>query len=415
MNLKILESKKIDNRTWYLCKGNLLEYLEELKPDFYDYAIQRKIVKNQYLDKLYSTVKTGDPIPTITLTYEEKVLDDITSDNAKIDLQKSEILDGLQRSFRLWTYLVVAKDYKKNQDVNYREFAKLLKQKNPLFFDSGVITTRLIKMLIDTSEIDEVTEVLSNYEIYLTIWTGLSEKEIIQKMLVLNAGQKSVSKTHQFELLFLHFFESISESKLNIKLYREKDVNANDIKRGKRSIGEFMFSSTIVALQSFVEGKPLRVSTEKLIDHEFEEVEDTTESVYDLIFNSKFLVYYLERLIKIDETISSKEQNGMEWFSKDTSLSGVFAAIGSKIDFSEITSEQELYKITEKLFDTLITQINVQGLNLTEFTNEYNVLSSRSVNIGAFIRKVVMEYFIGLLDEENLTWNNIFTKVKERR
>lgn len=417
MKLKILESKKIDNRTWYLCKGNLLEYLEELKPEFYDYAIQRKIVKNQYLDKLYSTVKTGDPIPTITLTYDSntKTLDNINEFNAEIDLKNSEILDGLQRSFRLWAHLIISKAYLITKNKNYRDFAKEIKQSNQLFFDSGVISTRLIKTLIESNEISEISNVLSNYDIYFTIWTGLTEKEIIQKMLVLNAGQKSVSKTHQFELLFLHFFDSINKSDINIKLSREKDTNANDIKRGKRNTGEFMFSSAIVALQSFVEGKPLRVSTDKLIEHEFEEIEETEESVYDLIFNTKFLIYYLKKLIAIDELISAKDENGKEWFSKDTTLSGVFAAVGYKIDFSEISTEQELYKVTDELFAELLKQIDLKGLDLKQFTDEYNVLSSRSVNIGAFIRKVIMEYTIGLLNNDEQSWNSVFEKVKERR
>lgn len=415
MNLEILESKVIEQRTWYLGKGNLLEYLQELKPEFYDYAIQRKIVKNQYLDKLYSTIKTGEPIPTITITYNSKTLDNINKKEAQINLLNSEILDGLQRSFRLWSYLIVSKKYKSTKSRNYREFAIELKSENPLFFDSGVMSTRLIKMLIDSGEIHKIESVLSDYDVYFTIWTGLSEKEIIQKMLVLNAGQKSVSKTHQFELLFLHFFESISKSDIGIKLYREKDNIANDIKRGNRSNGEFMFSSTIVSLQSFVEGKPLRVSTEKLIDHEFEDSEETSESVYDLIFTTRFLIYYLKKLLEIDKTITSIDKNGKEWFSKDTSLSGVFAAIGSEIDFSEIESEEELYEITEKLFSKLIIAINDQKLNLSSFTDEYNVLSSRSVNIGAFIRKVVMEYFVTLINGGKPTWNIIFNKVKERR
>jgi hypothetical protein len=41
---------------------------------FYNFSIQRKIVKNQYLDTLVSTIKHGDPIPLITLTYNEKGL-----------------------------------------------------------------------------------------------------------------------------------------------------------------------------------------------------------------------------------------------------------------------------------------------------------------------------------------------------
>tara|TARA_R110002051_G_scaffold4043_1_gene21380 strand:+ start:18330 stop:19574 length:1245 start_codon:yes stop_codon:yes gene_type:complete len=414
MKLQILDSKKIGHRSWYLSKCNLLEYLENLKDDFYDYAIQRKIVKNQYLDKLYTTIKSGDPIPTITLTYNKSDLDNKYKNSADINLDNSEILDGLQRSFRLWAYLKIYNEFEKLEGINYRDFAKALKLKNPIFFDSGVISTKLIRYLIESNEIKNIKKVLSNYEIYLTIWTGLSEKEVTQKMLVLNAGQKSVSKTHQFELLFLHFFETIRASGIEIKLYREKDSEANDIKRGNRELGQFMFSSVIVSLQSFVEGKPLRISTEKLIEHEFSDEKETSEQTIDLVFNTDFMLYFLTKLVALDKEISS-EEGGKEWFSKDTTLSGVFAAIGSRLNFEQIQSSDDLKNKANVEFEKLEKNIKSQSYKLSHFTDQYNVLSSRSVNIGSFIRKVVMEYTIQLIEEKNQSWSDIFNKVKEKK
>lgn len=414
MKIEILEKKEIQHRTWYLCKGKLIDYLEGLKIDFYEYAIQRRIVKNQYLDKLYSTIQIGDPIPTITLTCIKSKLEELGNNEATIDLQMTEILDGLQRSFRLWVYIVTSNLYSQSK-TDFRSFARELKEKNPLFFDSGVISTRLIKSLIETNEIENIPVLFENYEVYFTIWTGLTEKEVIQKMLLLNAGQKSVSKTHQFELLFLHFFESINSSDSKIKLYREKDPRANEIKRGIRETGEFMFSSTIVALQSLIEGKPLRVSTEKLIENEFQESEDTPDSVYDIVFNSKYIYYFLDKLYELDQVITEKEQNGKEWFSKDTSLSGVFAAIGNELNLSTLDFGSEIIGKTNEIFKKLTSSINENGLQLSQFTDEYNVLSSRSVNIGSFIRKVVMEYISLLLKGSHPTWNEMFNKVKENR
>jgi hypothetical protein len=413
MRLKILETKTIDNRHLYLCKGSLLEYLQNLKEDFYEYAIQRKIVKNQYLDKIYTTVKIGDPLPSITLTYNKPILDNIKDNKATIDLEESEILDGLQRSFRLWAYYRIASIYEKDTSLDFRNFAQKVKLDNPLFFETGVISTRLLKSMIEENEIENIKKVFLDFDIYFTIWTGLNEKEIIQKMLVLNAGQKSVSKTHQFELLFLHFFEYIQDSGVEIKLYREKDPKASNIKRGKREIGDFMFSSVIVSLQSFVEERPLRVSTEKLIEHEFGEKE-TKYSIYDVVFNSTYLLFYLKELIELDKLIS-KSEIGKEWFSKDTTLSGIFAAIGTKVKISHVQNEEELIKKTNLIIQDLKKQIRKVGWNLDKFTGEYNVLSSRTVNIGNFIRKVVMEYTLSLLEQGSPNWNEIFTKVKEKR
>lgn len=410
MKIKILEKKEIQHRGWYLCRGNLKEYLEGLKTEFYEYAIQRRIVKNQYLDKLYSTIQIGDPIPTITLTYNKKKLNEGKENDAFIDLNEVEILDGLQRSFRLWAYLQASLLYSESKE-DYRTFAKKLKESNPLFFDSGVMSTRLIKELIETKEIDKIPSIFESYDIYFTIWTGLTEKEIIQKMLLLNAGQKSVSKTHQFELLFLHFYETTKSLGEKVTLYREKDSKANDIKRGKRNVGEFMFSSIIVALQSLVEGKPLRVSTEKLIDNEFQDNEEIPDNIYNSVFNREYIKLFLSELYELDKIIIENEEKGKEWLSKDTTLSGLFAAVGKNINFNEHANIQEQ---TKAIFSKLNKNITENGLSLKDFTSEYNVLSSRSVNIGSFIRKVVMEFISGILEDKQLSWTEVFNQVKEK-
>ncbi len=414
MKLQILDSKAIGSKNWYLCKGNLLEYLSELKEDFYDFAIQRKIVKNQYLDKLYTTIKQGDPIPLITLTFNKNSFENIINNEYQIDLAKIEILDGLQRSFRLWAYFNVANTYSQANNLEPRSFARQIKEQKPLFFDTGVISTKLIKSLIETEEVNNIIDTYSNYDVYFTVWAGLTEKELIQKMLVLNAGQKSVSKTHQFELLFLHFYNSIKESIPNITLFREKDDEVNNIRKGIRNNGQFIFSSIIVSLQSFVEGRPLRVSTEKLIENEFLAEEEPKEEVYDIVFNSNFITQYLQILLKLDICISSSSKFGIGWFSKDTTLSGVLAGIGKYVNVSSFNNENELIQKTQEIFNKLEKRVNNYGYKLEQFTEEYNNLSSRSVNIGTFIRTVIMNYTLSLLKNENPLWSELFSKLKEK-
>lgn len=400
MNLIIFEEKQVDHKRWLLCKANLLEYLEGLKPDFYDYAIQRRIVKNQYLDKLYATIKGGEPIPIITLTYNGENIEDVHYEG--LNLHRTEILDGLQRSFRLWALLTISKNYK---GEDYRKYAIKVKEEIPLFFDTGVISARLIKNLISTGEIYRIREVFNNYDVYFAIWAGLTEKEVIQKMLVLNAGQKSVSSTHQFELLFLHIYENIKSNPIGIKFYRERDKEANDIKKGNRNVGEFMFSSIIVALQSLIEGKTLRVSTKKLIDLEFEESNNIDEElIFSEIFNTEFVLFFLEEIYRLDQIISNTP-NGKEWFSKDTTLSGIFAGVGSLVDKSDTEKMNDQFQL---LFDKLNAQVNHLSFNVEEFTTEYNRLASRSINIGTFIRRAIMNYTVKLIEGENPTWSDAF-------
>jgi hypothetical protein len=411
INVEILDTKTIEHRSWYLCKGNLLDYLDNLKINFYDFAIQRKIVKNQYLDIIYKTIASGDPIPLITLTYQVKNIAEQSKNKGTIDLALAEILDGLQRTFRLWTYMILAERFENEKAFNLREFAKKLKQENVLFFETGVLSTSLIKDLIETNEINRIKKSFANYDIYFVVWTGLNENEIIQKMLVLNAGQKAVSKTHQFELLFLHFYEEISKADNKIKLFREKDFEANNIKRGKRNVGDFMFSSIIIALQSLIEKKPQRVTTEVLINMEGEE--DISAKTYELVFNKEFLKIYLDNLYELDTVIAQKEQEkGKEWFVKDTSLSGVFAALGKYIEFDQAWDKGKLISSTKKGFEDLTKAILDNGLFLDDFTQQYNILSSRIGNIGNFIRRVITDYVYSLLKDKQTTWQSVFESIK---
>ena len=82
MHIEVLESKELDNgKKWFLCRGNLYEYIAELKKDFSTFSIQRRIVKNRFLDGLYNTIFAGEPIPSFTLTS----IDDIDINVSKLN------------------------------------------------------------------------------------------------------------------------------------------------------------------------------------------------------------------------------------------------------------------------------------------------------------------------------------------
>lgn len=76
--------------------------MASLKPDFYEFEVQRGIVRNSYLDTLRQTISNKEPIPPISLTVSgEPVID---NQILKVKDENSDILDGLQRTFRLWVY-----------------------------------------------------------------------------------------------------------------------------------------------------------------------------------------------------------------------------------------------------------------------------------------------------------------------
>lgn len=406
--LKILDCKTLDDRQWMLCRGNLADYLASLKKDFYNFSIQRKIVKNQYLDTLVTTIKQGDPIPLITLTYNEKDLHPVVGNDVNIDMNNVEILDGLQRTFRLWAHDVLIKEFDKRNIKEPTSFTKEIKNEYPIFFDTGILSLTKVKTFYDENEFDQIKSAFKNFDVYFIIWVNLPPKKVIHKMLVLNAGQRSVSKTHQFELLFLYLWEDLQKEKLGINLFREKDEVANKVKNGVRNAGDYMFTSIIVGLRSYLEKKPLRVSIGDLDVSELGQ-EESSSSINEEIFSADFIRSFLTHIKDIDESVFAKEgEEGKKWFVKDTTLSGMLAGLGEYLQFNENSDLVLLNQLTDKGFSDLLDKSKTVGFKLSEFKEQYNILSSRSVNIGNFIRKVVMNYTVALLKNENPSWQSIF-------
>ena len=65
--------------------------------------VQRKIVKNKYLDDLLTTIDLEEPLPNITLAYKDGIKLTNTG-SIVLDDSKLDILDGLQRTYRLWAF-----------------------------------------------------------------------------------------------------------------------------------------------------------------------------------------------------------------------------------------------------------------------------------------------------------------------
>ena len=109
MRFKVLDSKIVNGHPWILCKSNLWDYLAGLKDDFFEFSVQRKIVNNIYLDSIDNSVEKGEPFPAITLTYQGNLQKYMNHEGqmeiggtVDLDEQQIEILDGLQRTYRLW-------------------------------------------------------------------------------------------------------------------------------------------------------------------------------------------------------------------------------------------------------------------------------------------------------------------------
>lgn len=413
MYIDILDSKQVgDGKKWFLCRGNLLEYLSGLRKDFSSFTIQRRIVKNRFLDGLYNTILSGEPIPTFTLTYSKEI--GIDAEQVNLDLDSIEILDGLQRSFRLWMGYQICRLIKEEELDNYLAVSSFIADSNPDYLDLDFMTSSFLRKFFEKDDegffyYERLFRAYETFSLTFVVWTGLSDADVIRKMLILNAGQRPMSSTHQYELLFLRFFDNPEVvHKMPVKLYREKDPEYSRVKKGDRGIGEFQLSSAIIALQSLIENRPQRVSPSSLMRWDVDEMMDVEVTVK--YFNTNYLTKYLNYLYCLDEAVASQGTKVLQWFGKDTSLSGVFAALGKCFSYSK----EDVFNLDN--LDGFISDVKHGKVNfhLDEFEKAYNNLSSVRVNVGNIVRKAIYVYTVELVQSGRCDWFYAFDSATER-
>ena len=414
MKLEVLDVKSVNGKTWALCKGNLLEYLEGLRTDFFEFSVQRKIVNNVYLDTIYTSILKSEPFPPITLTYDGEIPLDTKGSSIIIEENKVEILDGLQRTYRLWVVLFLCKLIRDSQANDLKSLAEAANstEEGKLILQNRFITPKFIKSLFQLHDGRKYADVLmdsySQFDVYFNIWTELDDKDVIRKMLVLNAGQKSVSSVHQFELLFLHFFEGQRLTfNTNITIIREKESRYREIIKGDRNIGDYSMSSIVVALQSFINGRQLRISTANMIS--LDDGKWLNDQNLEAYFNPSALSKFIDYLYELGLRLFSDSKDYLKWYGKDTVLSGVFGAIGAYMIVRDGVAN------IDKL-DSLIDKICQKSdpFMLNEYYNAYeNKLSSSKVNLGNAVRKAIFNYTKEYLETGCSEWDRHFSQCKD--
>lgn len=267
-------------------------------------------------------------------------------------------------------------------------------------FNLKILSRKNLKTLLENNHalLDKYIEAYRSFDIIINIWVNLSQEEIIRKMLTLNAGQKGVTSTHQFELLFLHFFESLELPK-DVQLLREKDPDYFKIKNGNdRKTGQFLMSSVVIALQSYIQGKPLRISQVNKINIDDFNIDENDAFRY---FTKQNLEDFVRLIYGIDQKFLRNKELA-NWLMKDTTLSGIFSALGNcNSKQSNFDNNSLAYK---KLND--LTPANIDKVG---FDKSYNQLSSVKLNVGNAVRKAVYNYFLNMFEgNKSYSWSQAF-------
>lgn len=383
----------------YVCKANLENYISSLKPDFFEFDIQRGIVRNTYLNSLRDTILRKEVFPPISLTVSGEPL--VKDCVLTVKDNNTEILDGLQRTFRLWTYKQINDRVIEHKITDYHELVNILKSDDlgKRIIDQYFVNAKFLKDFIpDTlgaSTNSAFIDTWSDYNLIFYVWYGLDDNQLVQKMLELNAGQKAVRSEHQFELLFLHFFKDKVLSD-GIRLVRMKDKEYHETKRKRKESKIFLLSSVIIAYQSFQLGKALRI--QPVNDLHWQDEDDYSSEA----FSPDNLDLFLNLLGKIDAGLCEKDPEHIAWYGKDTTLSGIYGAFGNYLNFDK----NNVYESINKLQQIIEKKIDKLDFNVDEFENAYTKLSSVSVNVGNVIRKGIFDYTLAALQGIRKSWYN---------
>lgn len=416
MKAKVLDKNEIqENKGCYLCSVNLYDYLESLESDFDKFDVQRKIVNNKYLDSLAKTVFSGEHIPVITLVvFEEKFDGCIEKEHT---IEKFRILDGLQRTWRLNAIKRLAKWLLENFETsdNIRKnfinssIRNLAKEKRQEIINCGVSDFKqaknIARQIVEHIDIKDVEDFLKNRKQWFEIWYGLTMDEVVNKMLLLNAGHKSVSMRHQVELLYYDWFEMFS-SVAGITIIRDKDAESPVKFVAERKVKTYRFSDLVMATIAFVDGKYKRVQSAFV-----EEVYINAENDERIGQDANFYLKVVEFIGKIDDLFYKEYGDaGRDWFGRENNIEAFMGAVGKYC--WEICSKEDVKDALDSAYEIIVE--NVRLLNLKDFQSGKDFLSSSKINIGQTTKEIVYMVFNKMLSKcikYEISWKDEFERM----
>jgi hypothetical protein len=378
MRVHLLDSWKEGSAKAVLGRVDFVAYVSNLPDDFRDYFVQRGITSNRYLDNLWETIVEKKHIPLMVLVASES--DARPSSDAEMALGAGwKILDGLQRSHRMKllheivNYQISNVDQQRTFLDEIEPIPQVVKQHKAWLIDNDCPTSLFVKVLRTKREMDDEAflKVFEDVNLWLEVWFGLEENEQIQKMLILNAGHKSVNIKHQIELLFSDYFEVLQRNLNDCEIIRERDKSSITYSKS-RVPGQFHFSHLVTAFQSLDAGKPVSTNADFAAE---KSLAMPTGDDSKLEINIELLSAFAKFLRVLNDSFNN-DDTAIKWLGREVVLAGLFAAIG------RYSNEQQKSK-TEILNDFMASLSEFcRWLELDNFEIARNRLNLAKVNIG---------------------------------
>lgn len=407
MEAKILGKFSEGDADCFLTSITLSDYLDSLPEDYHKYEVQREIVKNSYLDDLISTILYKKHIPPIVLVVDKNR---IIHNDLNLTISEFKILDGLQRTFRLNTLYETVKllqrELTKSSSIlslPKLQLSRTFKEEFEKYNSSSSIFIKIIDFFkSDLKENFNGLDELFNRKQWFEVWTNLTPDEEVNKMLILNAGHKPVKTKHQLELLFRSIIPVLNKVDFpEFKLVREKEMPSIEYTK-KREMGLFHFSHIITSILSFGEGRPLTSNIDLI---QKSQTNYFANDVYDDFLQLKFLKEFIKTLLQLDKAvIKVYASEGTRWIGRETSLVGIFGAIGKYMYEKDLKPVAALEDFNAKVTN------NVRSLNINEFEEKRNSLNLAKVNFGNINKNAVYDGIYAILSgtEAVINWSKYF-------
>lgn len=327
-------------------KSDIRSYINLVGNDFDEFNIQRRRVKHKAYSRMREDIIAGALLPTISLAVKEEFIQLVEDANGDKDAiaaalsapNRVNILDGLQRTHTLF-------------DI-----------------------------------INEQIELRDNQTILLEFWLEGNIKNLIYRIIVLNAGQKPMSMRHQIELLFSATKDTLENSIAGLEVFSERD-DARRTRPGKYSLERLSLS-----YYSYITKSP-EIDKENIVAQQLQEDEILSEG--EEKFGEKFdrFTELLRLYLELDTKIFAEYRgDGLTWIGSENVMLSFFSA-AANFD-ARADGANRVNAAIDTLLKLLTQPIEAQDpLALDVLRGVTQGFNSRKVNVGFATRKLLFNSF----------------------
>jgi hypothetical protein len=233
----------------------------------------------------------------------------------------------------------------------------------------------------------------SDQNLLVEFWLEDDPRNLIYRIIVLNAGQKPMSMRHQLEILFATFKRQLESEIPDLELLVEREST-----RRKRA-GRYAFDKVVVAYHAFLI-KGTEVAKENVVAQSIIEENILSGSEDELNSLYKDFTTHLSKYVKLDEeicrvydgTIGNDVPTGLAWFGGDNVMLAFFAAIS---DFSNTPERAKrtassIRKLTKELSSATPGD---DPMGLANYQKVVAGFNPKKINVGFATRKLLFRAF----------------------